>query len=366
MNNSKSKMRIATIIGARPQFIKAAVISRIILKIPDLSETIIHTGQHYDTKMSDVFFEELDIPTPDVNLNVQAARHGAMTGRMLEGIEEVLIREKPDLVLVYGDTNSTVAGALAAAKLDIPVAHVEAGVRSFNRKMPEEVNRVLTDHISDILFAPTESAVNNLKKEGLNGKYVKLVGDVMLDSAILNSDRAKKPSPFPIKVEGEKFILATFHRAENTDDTERLTNIVTALNELSENNHVIVPLHPRTQEKLKKNKLILRCHILEPVSYLEMIWLLKHCCMVLTDSGGLQKEAFFFKRPCLTLRDETEWVELKEDGSNILVGTNQKTIVSGYKQLHGAKFDYSNAPYGIGNTGNIVVKHLCEFINENR
>jgi UDP-GlcNAc3NAcA epimerase len=366
MKTTKIRRKVATIIGARPQFIKAAVVSRLISETPDLSETIIHTGQHYDTMMSDVFFEELDIPTPDVNLNVQATRHGVMTGRMLEGIEDVLIREKPNLVLVYGDTNSTVAGALAAAKLHIAVAHIEAGVRSFNRKMPEEINRVITDHISDILFAPTESAVDNLKKEGLYGKNVKLVGDVMLDSAILNSDRAKQPSRFPIKVDGEKFLLATFHRAENTDDIERLTNIVSALNELSESNHLIVPLHPRTQEKLKKNKLLLRCHILEPVSYLEMIWLLKHCSMVLTDSGGLQKEAWFFKRPCLTLRDETEWVELKEIGANLVVGSSREKIISGYEQLLDAKLDYSESPYGDGNTGSIVVKHLCEFINEKR
>ena len=317
-------MKIVTVIGARPQFIKAAVVSRAIAAHKDIKEVIVHTGQHFDANMSDIFFEEMCIPKPDYNLNVNGLGHGAMTGQMLEKIEAVLLQEKPDWVLVYGDTNSTIAGALAAKKLHIKVAHVEAGLRSFNMDMPEEINRILTDRISDILFCPTETAVNNLKKEGYENINCRIVrnGDVMQDAALFYAGRAERPkADIP-----EDFVLCSVHRAENTDDPERLRNIFSALEEISKTCRVVLPLHPRTKGKLSaigydtNNSHIL---FIEPVGYLEMVWMLKHCRLVMTDSGGLQKEAYFFDKYCITLRDETEWVELVKYGYNFLAGDDK-------------------------------------------
>lgn len=319
-------MKIATIVGARPQFIKAATVSRIIRNKNNIQEIIIHTGQHYDTNMSDVFFKELDIPVPGINLEVGSGSHGKQTARMLEGIEEVLIREKPDWVLVYGDTNSTIAGALAAAKLHIPIAHVEAGLRSFNMAMPEEINRIATDHVSTCLFAPTQNAMNLLAKEGLAEKS-SFSGDVMYDSILYYRDIALKRFT-PEQISGcpsGTYYLATVHRQENTDVPENLRAIFHAFSQLDK--PVILPLHPRTLKFLPDIPDKSNIKIIDPVGYLEMIALLNGSHKVLTDSGGLQKEAFFLQKQCVTLREETEWVETLEDNWNFIAGTNPEKIL---------------------------------------
>lgn len=311
-------MKIATIVGARPQFIKAATVSRAIAAKPGISEVLIHRGQHFDPNMSDVFFRDLDIGRPDHHLGIGGGAHGENTGRMLEAIEGVLTAEQPDWVLVYGDADSTLAGALAAVKQHIPLAHVEAGLRSFNRKMPEEINRVLTDHASDLLLVPTNMAAKNLAAEGITGDKVVCVGDVMYDACIFYSARARQPEAISVPLD-EPFILCTLHRAENTDNLHRLSSIVTLINEISEDINILFPMHPRTLQamrKLETEELRRQICIIEPVGFLEMTWLLAHCELVLTDSGGLQKEAYFFRKPCLTLRDETEWMELVEAGYN--------------------------------------------------
>ncbi len=319
-------MKIITIIGARPQFIKAAAVSKE-LRINN-TEKIIHTGQHYDSNMSQVFFEELNIPMPDYNLNIGSGRHGFQTGNMLIKIEEILEEEKPDCILVYGDTNSTLAGALAASKLLIPVAHVEAGLRSFNMKMPEEQNRILTDHISTYLFAPTEVAVKNLSKEGITNNVYN-VGDVMYDAVLHFSKLALQKTDVLNKLNLNKgeYILATIHRAENTNDVNRLKNIVESFNEY--NGKIVIPLHPRTRKYMKDYGLKFsdNVKIIEPIGYLEMLVLEMMSQKIVTDSGGLQKEAFFAKKPCITLRDETEWVETVENGWNVLVGTDKNKIL---------------------------------------
>ncbi|KYH30146.1 MULTISPECIES: non-hydrolyzing UDP-N-acetylglucosamine 2-epimerase [Clostridium] len=318
-------MKIVTVIGARPQFIKAAAVSRKIRK--NNKEIIIHTGQHYDDNMSKIFFEELNIPYPDYNLNVGSGGHGAQTGRMLEKIEEIIIKEKPDCLLTYGDTNSTIAGALAASKLLVPVAHVEAGLRSFNMAMPEEQNRILTDHISKYLFAPTETAVKNLYKEGID-KNVFNVGDVMFDAILHFRKIAEEKSNilYKIGVNKKEYILATIHRAENTNDINRLKNIVEALNESKE--LIILPLHPRTRKYMQDYNLIFEenVKVIDPVGYLDMVMLESNSKKIVSDSGGVQKEAFFLDVPCITLRDETEWVETVENGWNVLVGADKNKI----------------------------------------
>jgi UDP-GlcNAc3NAcA epimerase len=321
------ELKLLTCIGARPQFIKAATVSRAIAACDDVTEVIVHTGQHYDANMSDVFFEELSIPKPDYHLGLGGGNHGEMTGRMLEALEKIMLDEKPDVVLVYGDTNSTLAGALAAAKLHFPVAHVEAGLRSFNRRMPEEINRILTDHASDMLFVPTQTARQNLANEGLPDERTYLVGDVMLCAAIFYRDQARQPaflSKYDLATDG--FILATIHRAENTDSPERLAAILRALGRAEQ--RVVLPLHPRTLQRIEKLGITLPSSILitDPVGYLEMVWLEAHASMIATDSGGVQKEAFFHGKPCITLRDETEWVELVEAGWNKVVGADEDRI----------------------------------------
>lgn len=319
-------MKIVTVVGARPQFIKAAPLSKSIRK--ENTEIIIHTGQHYDENMSRVFFDELDIPKPDYNLNVGSGSHGYQTGSMLIKIEEILLKEKPDMVLVYGDTNSTLAGALAASKMLIPVAHVEAGLRSFNMSMPEEQNRILTDHISSLLFAPTGTAVGNLKEEGIKNKVYN-VGDVMYDSILYFCSKARDKSNIlnTLGLCSEKYILATIHRAENTNDHDRLMNIISAFNESEKK--IVLPLHPRTNKFIQDYGLSFseNISVIEPVGYLDMIMLEMNSSMIVTDSGGVQKEAFFLSRPCITLRDETEWVETVENGWNVLVGADVKRIV---------------------------------------
>ena len=351
-------MKIVTILGARPQFIKAGTVSREIEKYNEIKEVIVHTGQHYDANMSDIFFEEMKIPKPHYNLDINGLGHGAMTGQMLEKIEEVLVKEQPDWVMVYGDTNSTIAGALAASKLHIRVAHIEAGLRSFNMQMPEEVNRILTDRISNILFCPTESAVENLKNEGYDNLNIKVVknGDVMQDGAIFYKNLAVESN---IKLNNE-YILSTIHRAENTDDIERLTAIVSALNEIAKEIQIVLPLHPRTKAILETNGLEVNCTIIDPIGYLKMVGLIKNAKLIMTDSGGLQKEAFFFEKPCITLRDETEWIELIENKFNVLAGANREKILDLYKNFE-FNNEFSMNLYGAGTASEKIIKELLSY-----
>ncbi|HZK03636.1 MAG TPA: UDP-N-acetylglucosamine 2-epimerase (non-hydrolyzing) [Bacteroidaceae bacterium] len=363
-------MKIVTVIGARPQFIKAAVVSRAISKLNIerkkenlklLDEVIVHTGQHYDKNMSDIFFTEMKIPKPTYNLGVNNLSHGAMTGQMLEKIELVLIEQKPDLMLVYGDTDSTLAGALAAVKLNIPIAHVEAGLRSYNMFMPEEVNRILTDRIATLLFCPTEQAVKNLMNEDLT-KYVLNCGDVMQDAAIFYANRATPPPGcFDIGL----FTLCTIHRAENTDNPERISGIFRALEEIALERQIVLPLHPRTLSKLINMDYDIdnsKIHIIKPVGYLEMQWLLLNCNLVMTDSGGVQKEAYFSKKPCLTLRNETEWTELVEQGYNKLVGFVTNDIMEGYRAITKNNPKFDKKLYGSGNAGNLIAKTIVKYL----
>jgi UDP-GlcNAc3NAcA epimerase len=350
-------MKIVTIVGARPQFIKAASVSRAIQKSnqedsgSQIQEIIVHTGQHYDHNMSQVFFDELEIREPDYYLGVGSGNHGEITGTMLAKIEEVLLEEKPDSVLVYGDTNSTLAGALAAAKLHIPVAHVEAGLRSFNKQMPEEINRVLTDHLSTLFFCPTETAVKNLENEGIIDG-VSNVGDVMYDAALYYQKNATKPN------QELDFALATLHRAENTDNLERLCRIFSGLGESPV--PVILPLHPRTKKVINQANISLNdnVHIVEPLPYLSMLGHLEACKFVITDSGGLQKEAFFFGKRCITVRDETEWVELVDCGANRIVGAKREAIVNAFNwaMSSGGKFPRL---YGNGNASLLIIHELA-------
>jgi len=354
-------MKILTVIGARPQFIKAAALSREIAKHDGVEEVIVHTGQHFDANMSEIFFTEMEIPKPDYNLEINSLGHGAMTGRMLEGIEEILLKEKPDYLLVYGDTNSTIAGALAAKKIHIKVAHVEAGLRSFNMQMPEEVNRILTDRISDFLFCPTQTAVDNLAKEGYDNIDCEIVksGDVMQDAATFYATKSAEKSTVIKENDLKDFGLATLHRAENTDDIERLTNIVEALNQIHENTcPIVLPLHPRTKGKLEQAGLTLKVKTIDPVGYFDMIELIKNSKLVMTDSGGLQKEAFFFGKNCVTMRDQTEWVELIENGVNALVGADKDKIIAGFNTMLSKQSDFSLNLYGNGEASNNIINAL--------
>jgi len=340
-----SPFGVVTIVGARPQFIKSAAIRRAIQRLNKkekrIREILVHTGQHYDYLMDRVFFEELELPKPDYHLGVGSGSHGRQTGIMLERIEAVLKKEKPMVVMVYGDTNSTLAGALAAAKLNIPIAHVEAGLRSYNHAMPEEINRVLTDHLSTFLFCPTSQAVENVAKEGIRpgqGKIVKNVGDVMYDSILYYSKIAEKKSTIlhGLNLVNPQYYLATLHRAENTDDPKVLKSILKALNEIGRDTSVILPLHPRTKKVIKAHPPFSKfknIKFIEPVSYLDMLRLEKNAKAILTDSGGVQKEAYWLKVPCFTLRDETEWVETVKSGWNELVGTGTKGIVERVSHL---------------------------------
>ncbi|QZI69890.1 UDP-N-acetylglucosamine 2-epimerase (non-hydrolyzing) [Pseudomonas protegens] len=357
--------KILTIVGARPQFIKAAAVSREILKLPGrLEEVMVHTGQHYDPNMSQVFFDELEIPAPRYNLEVSGGGHGAMTGRMLEGIEQILLDEKPDWVLIYGDTNSTLAGALAAAKLHIPVAHVEAGLRSFNMRMPEEVNRILADRVSTLLLCPTEVAVENLAKEGIT-HGVDNVGDVMYDVALYYRDRARNSSQIlkTLNLPEKGFALATCHRAENTDSPERLNEILGALASIAAQLPVVLPLHPRTRKLISDHKLehlLQELTIVEPLAFLDMVALEQAAKVILTDSGGVQKEAFFYQVPCITMRDETEWVETVALGWNHIVGASKTRILEAFAQLSNGQQNDLSAPYGSGNASHLIIRHLMK------
>lgn len=367
-------MKIITIIGARPQFIKAATVSRAIAQqaqtgqqVTSIKETIIHTGQHFDANMSEVFFRELDIPKPDYNLGIGGGSHGRNTGRMIEAIEEVLVKERPDWVLVYGDTDSTLAGALAAAKLHIPVAHVEAGLRSYNRVMPEEINRILADQLSTLLFCPTRTAVKNLEKEGFphqltarTRQAVVNVGDVMYDAALYYRDWAQEKSRVmqTLALASKAFVLATIHRAENTDNPERLQNIMAGLNRIAGEMPVFLPLHPRTKQKLVPADFS-GVTFIDPLGYLDMVMLEKNARVIVTDSGGVQKEAYFHGVPCVTVRDETEWVELVQAGVNCLAGTDEKSITKAFQDMKSRVIDAKEL-YGAGDSAEKIVKILIE------
>jgi UDP-GlcNAc3NAcA epimerase len=360
-------MKVLSVFGARPQFVKSYALSRVFSgKKGLLKEVNIHTGQHYDQKMSDAFFSSMGLPKPDYFLGVGGLSHGAMSGRMLEKIEEILIKEKPNCTVVYGDTNSTLAGALASVKLHIPVVHIEAGLRSFNRRMPEEINRVLTDHCSSLLFAPTPTAVRNLRNEGIPEDKIQLVGDVMYDVSMHLRQTAESNSSIleQYSLTPANYVLATIHRQENTDAPDRLKEICSGLEEIAKKQTLVWPIHPRTKKILEEsdfwdlNKSNIQ--IIDPVDYLDMLMLISNAGLIATDSGGLQKEAYFFKVPCLTLRDETEWVELVENGFNILVGADKRKILESYEEMLIKKNDWSTTLYGDGKVGEKIVKELLD------
>lgn len=358
-------IRLVTIVGARPQFIKAATVSRVLRQpqyIGKIEEVLVHTGQHYDENMSQVFFDELDIPSPRYNLDISGGRHGEMTGRMLAALEGVLLGEKPDWILIYGDTNSTLAGALAAAKLHIPVAHVEAGLRSFNMRMPEEINRIVADRLSSLLFCPTDTAVANLAHEGLTAGLHN-VGDVMFDASLYYRDLAKTKSTAlqRLKLEAGRFALATCHRAENTDDSQRLSGILAGLGKVAAEMPVVLALHPRTRQVVSEQGLdgyLEPLLVTEPLPFLEMVQLEQAARVIVTDSGGVQKEAFFYGVPCVTMRDETEWVETVEAEWNVLVGSDPDSIFSGV--LGAGPGRPGLAPYGDGRAAHQTVRRLLE------
>jgi len=362
-------MKIATVLGARPQFIKAAVVSKAFGLIPEVEEVIIHTGQHYDDNMSAVFFRELDIESPAYNLGIGSGLHGFQTGRMLEAIEGVLLEEAPDWVLVYGDTNSTLAGSLAAAKLHIPVAHIEAGLRSFDRRMPEEINRVVADHTADLMFAPTKAAVQNLRREGLPDSSIHLVGDVMYDAAVHFGDRAMAHSKIldELGLRTRDYILTTLHRAENTDNLDRLLVILDGLAKVSEELALplVLPMHPRTRRILADNGMIEKLshfiRIIDPQGYLDMMMLEKNARLIATDSGGVQKEAFFHGIPCVTFRKVTEWVELVEMGWNRLAPPiDPQTVTSGLREGLESTPCSTQMPYGDGHAAERIVQILLK------
>lgn len=381
-------LKILTVIGARPQIIKAAAISRAIRNhfIDRIQEIIVHTGQHYDNSMSQVFIDELGLPQPDYNLEIGSAPHGEQTATMIMGIEMLLEKETPDYLVVYGDTNSTLAGAIAASKLHIPIVHIEAGLRSFNKSMPEEINRILCDHVSSLLFTPTLSGFNNLIKEGFSDKTkaphtadnpgLFHCGDVMCDNSIYFEKVSKEKSKIveTLGLTEKKFILTTLHRNNNTDQTERLKAIFKALNKITSENKIqlLLPLHPRTRkaldnhsgdtfvDELKSNPLI---KLIEPVSFLDMIQLESHCQMVITDSGGVQKEAYFFKKPCIVLRSETEWVEIISAGSGIIVDADESKIINAYCSLKEKASTFEYPPiFGDGT----AAEFICQTILENK
>lgn len=360
-------MKVLTVVGARPQFIKAAVVSRALAKLPGqpVKEVLVHTGQHHDANMSQVFFDELDIPPPKHHLAIAGGRHGEMTGRMLQALESTLLTEQPDMVLVYGDTNSTLAGALASAKLHIPLAHVEAGLRSFNMRMPEEVNRVVADRVSNLLFCPTQAAVANLAAEG-RFEGVHLVGDVMFDAALYFGARSKQVSSMvcDLGLEPGTYVLATCHRAENTDDPKLLKEIFVALGTLADDHPVVFPLHPRTRKRAIEAGILSHLgavRTLDPVGYIDMIALERSARTIITDSGGVQKEAYFFQVPCVTLRQETEWVETVTSGWNCLVPIQAVDIhdaVCSARRPANQQTANFVPPYGDGKAGQSIAQFL--------
>ena len=357
-------IKVVTVIGARPQFVKAAVVSKALKNTDCIDEVIVHTGQHFDENMSDIFFEQMEIPKPHYLLNINSGGHGDMTGKMLIEIERVLLEEQPDWLLIYGDTNSTLAGALAASKLHIKIAHVEAGLRSFNMKMPEEVNRILADRVSSLLLCPTDTAKFNLLNEGYDNidSCIEVCGDVMYDAALYYSSKESDSSEVNALLDkGTPFALATIHRAENTDDKNRLENIFTALESIHQDVEVVLPLHPRTRNKLNEVGLKPNISFVEPLGYIEMLKLLKHCELVISDCGGLQKEAFFFDKYCITARDETEWVELVNANVNFLVGADKGLLLDKYEKVKNLAFPKGVEKfYGLGNASEKIAKLLLK------
>ena len=374
-------MKLVTIIGARPQIIKAAALSRAIKNhfSGKIQEVIVHTGQHYDDNMSQVFFDELGIPHPDYNLHVGSASHGVQTARMTEGIEELLIKEQPDFIVLYGDTNSTLAGAVAAAKIHVPIVHIEAGLRSFNKSMPEEINRIVCDHCSTLLFSPTLAGVENLKREGFpmgnDGPYtidnpkVYHCGDIMYDNSLHFADIAEEKTDIiqRLALAGKPFILATIHRDSNTDHPERLNAIFDALIQLSKETQVVLPLHPRTAKLLKTNLDSEKqtqifnspnISLIPPVSFLEMIALERHAQLVMTDSGGVQKEAYFFQKPCIILRPETEWVEIVETGNAILADADETRIMEAWQHFKGNPPTVFPEIFGDGHAAEFMLEQM--------
>ena len=357
--------KILTIVGARPQFIKAASFSKTVLENNLLEEIIVHTGQHYDESMSGVFFEQMNIPKPKYNLQINNLGHAAMTGQMMTKIEEILLVEKPDATLVYGDTNSTLAAAIASKKLNIPLIHIEAGLRSYNQEMPEEINRILCDRISDLLLCPTSKAIENLKAEGFDNfpsKVVK-VGDIMKDSisffakGIVSDNQEVKD----IINSKEDIVLCTFHRQENTDDKEKLSQIIKALENINKDIRLIIPLHPRTRKRIKEFGITTNLEFIEPVSYIDMVSLLSKCSLLITDSGGMQKEAFFMKKHCLVLREQTEWVELIDNNFALLVGSNTEDILKGYSKMNNCNNNFDIDIFG-DNVSVKIYDEICELL----
>ena len=379
-------MKIVTIIGARPQIIKAAALSRAIKNhyADRIQEIIVHTGQHYDENMSQVFFDELDIPRPDYNLHVGSASHGVQTARMTEGIEEILLKEKPDFIVLYGDTNSTLAGAVAAAKIHVPIVHIEAGLRSFNKAMPEEINRIVCDHCSTLLFSPTQAGYDNLKREGFpmdnEGPYtidnpkVFHCGDIMYDNSLYFSTISSQKTDLinRLGLDGKPFVLATIHRNANTDDPERLTAIFRSVMKISEEMTVVLPLHPRTAKLLKTNvseqlqqaiNANANLKLIEPVSFIEMIELERNAHLVMTDSGGVQKESYFFRKPCIILRPETEWVEIVETGNAILADADETRIMDAWKHFNARPNTDFPPIFGDGHAAEFMLEQMlltCE------
>jgi len=364
-------MKIVTVLGARPQFVKASAVSYAVAQESSLCEVVVHTGQHFDPNMSDVFFSELGMADPAYHLGIHSGTHGEMTGRMLTEVERVLLDEKPDVVLVYGDTNSTLAGALAAVKLHIPVAHVEAGLRSFNLAMPEEVNRILTDRISKWLFAPTKMAAEHLEREGVEPDRIILVGDVMLDVALHHGEKVSEKGRVLqyLSLSPGSYMLVTIHRAENTDNPEKLVIIANALEEAARDSIVVWPMHPRTRaalERLGTLDALAECvNVIEPVGFLDMVQLEKYAALIVTDSGGVQKEAFFYQIPCVTVRSETEWVELIDAGWNRLApATDTQSLQQAILGAMGTQGDDDTEPYGAGDAARRIVLHLKKAYGE--
>jgi UDP-GlcNAc3NAcA epimerase len=359
----KKYIEILTIIGARPQFIKSAVFSNFVKNDDLIKETIVHTGQHYDNNMSAIFYEDLKLPKPTYILNAGGLNHGAMTGRLIEQIEVICIKIRPDLILVYGDTNSTLAGALVGAKLHIPIAHIEAGLRSYNMNMPEEINRILTDRVSSLLFCPTSIAVDNLNAEGFSKFNCKIFnsGDVMFDMIKLAEDILSVKNN-----KTQEYALVTIHRAENTDHLDRLSGIISAINKISEKTKIVLPLHPRTRKFILENKLKFSdaVEVIEPVGYFEMMNLLMNCNYVMSDSGGLQKEAYFARKNCLILRDETEWIELVNNNNNIIVGSDFHAIVNATESLDDLNKDFSTDFYGKGDSVKKIRNEIVNFFRD--
>jgi len=358
--------KIVTILGARPQFVKAAVLSRIISNHNEIEEVIVHTGQHYDANMSAIFFDEMEIPKPKYNLHINGLNHGAMTGQMMEEIERVLEKEKPDAVIVFGDTNSTIAGALTAKKLQIKVVHIEAGLRSFNMKMPEEINRILTDRISDLLLCPTDTAIDNLKKEGFDNFPISVVksGDIMKDAVSYYSQTSAEKSSIilDLNLKSNEFVLATIHRQENTDDISKLKSIFEGLERISENKLVVIPIHPRTRKILKNKGLKYDLKFIDPIGYFDMLELLKHCNLVITDSGGLQKEAYFNKKHCIIVREETEWIELVSNRFAKIVGSDSDKMEQAFISFQKLNLDFSMNLYG-ENNGATIYSEIVKLLN---